>query len=136
MAGVPNGPWRVYKFGGSSLQHAAAFRQVAQIVLAQKKKQPGTRLAVVVSAMGGKPKVTDMLLDSVSVAERQDEASLGSCPPSVAANCAGCRAALRLAFSRSAAVKLLRSHVSGKLLQLGQAAPPIGHRIFQLQSWL
>lgn len=39
--------------------------------------QPNDSLAVVVSAMGGKPKVTDMLLDSVFAAAAQDTAKTG-----------------------------------------------------------
>lgn len=54
--------WIVHKFGGSSLADADRFANVAAIV----ESQPGTRKAVVVSAMGG---VTDALLGLVATAE-------------------------------------------------------------------
>ena len=70
--------WEVHKFGGTSVADASCFLKVASII----KSYAGgdKKLAVVVSAMGGKPKVTDLLLESVrAAAERCDtdvEASL------------------------------------------------------------
>lgn len=73
--------WLVHKFGGTSVANADCFRKVANIVEAQTEGvhwprtsgSPHLNIAVVVSAMGGKPKVTDLLLDTVSLAaERQD----------------------------------------------------------------
>ncbi|CAM9801436.1 unnamed protein product [Chrysoparadoxa australica] len=58
--------WAVHKFGGTSVADAASLAQVAEIVSSQMVGD--TRLAVVVSAMGGKPKVTDQLLRSVALA--------------------------------------------------------------------
>lgn len=62
----------LHKFGGSSLATADCFRQVAKIVIGQQNEH--ARVAVVVSAMGGKPKVTDMLLGMVDMALAGDEA--------------------------------------------------------------
>ena len=58
--------WKIHKFGGSSLADAACFRRVAGIVL----ESPGTRLGVVVSAMGG---MTDALINLAVLAERDDD---------------------------------------------------------------
>ena len=58
--------WQVYKFGGSSLADADCMRRVRDLVLAQDGT---TRLAVVVSAMGG---MTDALLALVERAVSGD----------------------------------------------------------------
>ena len=55
-------PWKVHKFGGSSLADAACFRRVAKLMAAAE----GNRLGVVVSAMGG---MTDDLLKLATLAE-------------------------------------------------------------------
>jgi aspartate kinase len=55
----------VMKFGGSSLESAAAIQQVADIVKQHLKQNP----VVVVSAMG---KTTDCLLDAAQAAARGD----------------------------------------------------------------
>ncbi len=60
-------PWRVHKFGGSSVADAACIERVAKII----EEDAGSRLAVVLSACSG---VTDALLALVSGAERQDAA--------------------------------------------------------------
>lgn len=60
-------PWRVHKFGGSSVADAACFRRVADILEAD----PAPRQAVVLSACRG---VTDDLLGLVDAAERRDAA--------------------------------------------------------------
>jgi aspartokinase/homoserine dehydrogenase 1 len=88
-------PWLVHKFGGTSVANAECFLTVAGIVehqlaiaaaIATATTKGGSvidstatsnavHLAVVVSAMGGKPKTTDLLLDSVkAAAERNSEA--------------------------------------------------------------
>jgi aspartokinase/homoserine dehydrogenase 1 len=54
--------WEVHKFGGTSVENAQCMRNVIEIMRPMIAK---TKVAVVVSAMGGKPKVTDLLLDSV-----------------------------------------------------------------------
>src|SRR5689334_23708443 len=59
--------WVVHKFGGTSVYDADCFRKVADII----ESQPGKRLAVVLSAAKG---TTDVLLNLVSLAERQDPA--------------------------------------------------------------
>lgn len=66
------GDWVVHKFGGTSVGSSDCMRQCIEIIKPLLKEQ---RVAVVVSAMGGKPKVTDLLLDSVhaAAAGRQDE---------------------------------------------------------------
>jgi bifunctional aspartokinase / homoserine dehydrogenase 1 len=62
-------PWRVHKFGGSSVKTADRMRQVANIV----GGETNARTAVVLSACGG---VTDALLRLVSAAERQEPSAL------------------------------------------------------------
>lgn len=74
--------WEIHKFGGTSVASASCFLKVASIIEEQigiidnKGSFTDTHknLAVVVSAMGGKPKVTDLLLDAVSFAALRDEA--------------------------------------------------------------
>ena len=84
--------WQVHKFGGTSVADADCFCKAAKIVEEQlgianenggKDNEtiktvtgPSYSLAVVVSAMGGKPKVTDLLLDSVTAASRRDDAEV------------------------------------------------------------
>ena len=57
--------WVVHKFGGTSVGSADAMRKCVNIIRPLLNEQ---RVAVVVSAIGGKPKVTDLLLDSVHAA--------------------------------------------------------------------
>lgn len=57
--------WVVHKFGGTSVGNADCMRQCVAII---KPLLELSRVAVVVSAMGGKPKVTDLLLDMVHAA--------------------------------------------------------------------
>ena len=70
--------WVVHKFGGTSVGSIDAIRRVKRIV--EAAAAGGDRIAVVVSAMGGKPKVTDILISLVALALRGDvqgyEASL------------------------------------------------------------
>jgi len=54
--------WDVHKFGGTSVGSADCMRKCIEIIKPLLKQK---RIAMVVSAMGGKPKVTDLLLDSV-----------------------------------------------------------------------
>jgi len=85
--------WQVHKFGGTSVADASCFTKVARIIEEQigidhdniinhdvnaqqnaaSTSTIDTNLAVVVSAMGGKPKVTDLLLKSVSAAASRNE---------------------------------------------------------------
>ena len=58
-------PWKIHKFGGSSLADAECFERVAGLVLADASK----RVGVVVSAMGG---MTDALLHLAVLAENDD----------------------------------------------------------------
>jgi aspartokinase/homoserine dehydrogenase 1 len=64
--------WTVHKFGGTSVANADCMRKCVEILKPHTKIQ---RVAVVVSALGGKPKVTDLLLDLVhaAAAGRKDE---------------------------------------------------------------
>lgn len=88
--------WQVHKFGGTSVADAACFLKVASIIEEQigiynpenenddKKivppvSEPSCNLAVVLSAMGGKPKVTDLLLQSVTAAANRDESEVDGC---------------------------------------------------------
>lgn len=67
--------WRVHKFGGTSVANAECFRQAAAIVEEQLQEHSPLNIAVVVSAMGGTPKVTDLLLSTVvaAAARHQDK---------------------------------------------------------------
>eukprot|EP01040_Poterioochromonas_malhamensis_P013267 gene13267-14571_t len=62
---MSNNSWIVHKFGGTSVGDASCMRKCIEIVRPLCSDQ---RVAVVVSAMGGKPKVTDLLLDLVHAA--------------------------------------------------------------------
>ena len=55
----------VHKFGGTSVGSADAMRKAIEIIIPKLKEN---RIGMVVSAMGGKPKVTDLLLNSVHAA--------------------------------------------------------------------
>ena len=72
--------WQVHKFGGTSVANAECFLQVAQIVedlISKDGYGSPFNVAVVLSAMGGKPvKVTDLLLQSVQFAALRDAASM------------------------------------------------------------
>lgn len=57
--------WVVHKFGGTSVGSAECIRKCVDII---KPELSTNRVAVVVSAMGGKPKVTDLLLEIVHAA--------------------------------------------------------------------
>ncbi|MEO6236018.1 MAG: bifunctional aspartate kinase/homoserine dehydrogenase I [Vicinamibacterales bacterium] len=63
-------PWRVHKFGGSSVADAACMERVARIL----EDDPRPRVAAVLSACRG---VTDALLALVSAAERQEDGDAG-----------------------------------------------------------
>ena len=79
--GFAGNTWQVHKFGGTSVANAECYRSAAKIVEDQlgihksddDSSNEGHRLAVVVSAMGGKPKTTDLLLQSVEAAARRDQ---------------------------------------------------------------
>lgn len=60
-------PFVVHKFGGTSVGNADCFAEVADIVSAIESP----RIAVVVSAIGGKPKVTDMLISLLGLAKQR-----------------------------------------------------------------
>jgi bifunctional aspartokinase / homoserine dehydrogenase 1 len=77
--------WIVHKFGGTSVASAECFQAVAQIVQQQaaataydeaNDTTAPVHIAVVLSAMGGKPKVTDLLLDAVKYAAERDNAQV------------------------------------------------------------
>ncbi|RLN60606.1 hypothetical protein BBJ29_005827 [Phytophthora kernoviae] len=57
----------VHKFGGTSVGSADCFAKVADIVSAVN----APRVAVVVSAIGGKPKVTDLLISLLELAKQR-----------------------------------------------------------------
>ena len=65
--------WEVHKFGGTSVGNADCMKKAIKIV---KNRLKESRIAMVVSAMGGKPKVTDMLLDTVHAAANNDQESI------------------------------------------------------------
>ncbi len=63
---VSRNPWKIHKFGGSSLTDADCFRRVAGLLL----ENDDERLVAVVSAMGG---MTDALLRLTLLAEQDDD---------------------------------------------------------------
>ena len=63
--------WEVHKFGGTSVANAECFLRAASIVEEQQQLSPDIQICVVVSAMGGKPKVTDLLLGTVDAASKR-----------------------------------------------------------------
>jgi aspartokinase/homoserine dehydrogenase 1 len=63
---MQNSPWKIHKFGGSSLADAECFRRVAGLML----DRADDRIGVVVSAMGG---MTDALLHLSVLAEHDDD---------------------------------------------------------------
>lgn len=65
---MDNNKFVVHKFGGTSVGSAECFAKVADIVAAL----PSPRVAVVVSAIGGKPKVTDMLISLLGLAKQRN----------------------------------------------------------------
>ena len=65
-AQMSDSPWKIHKFGGSSLRDADCFARVAGLLL----DYPDERIGVVVSAMGG---MTDALLHLAVLAERDND---------------------------------------------------------------
>jgi len=64
---VSKSPWKIHKFGGSSLLNADCFERAAGLLL----DYPDERIGVVVSAMAG---MTDALLNLAILAEQDDDA--------------------------------------------------------------
>mmetsp|Transcript_128283 Transcript_128283/g.222408 ORF Transcript_128283/g.222408 Transcript_128283/m.222408 type:complete len:927 (-) Transcript_128283:130-2910(-) len=62
--------WHVHKFGGTSVGDATCFRRVCDII--RDMGGESIRLAIVVSAMGGKPKTTDLLIQLTTHAAADD----------------------------------------------------------------
>lgn len=63
-------PWKIHKFGGTSLADADCFKRVAQILIDARNDENNVSLGVVVSAMAG---MTDSLLMLAVLAERDDK---------------------------------------------------------------
>mmetsp|Transcript_18505 Transcript_18505/g.27968 ORF Transcript_18505/g.27968 Transcript_18505/m.27968 type:complete len:951 (+) Transcript_18505:35-2887(+) len=86
VVGFDNLEWEVHKFGGTSVQNATCYESVATIIEEQlglvgpehDGPRPDINLAVVVSAMGGKPKTTDLLLSTVEAAANRDDETVES----------------------------------------------------------
>jgi aspartokinase len=75
--------WKVHKFGGTSVANADCFLRVAHILedalgLSRNDGEGAScpNLAIVVSAIGGKPKTTDLLLSTVQAAASRDDAGV------------------------------------------------------------
>lgn len=62
----------VHKFGGTSVGNAQCFAKVCDIVASVDNP----RIAVVVSAIGGKPKVTDLLIGLLALAKQRESAAI------------------------------------------------------------
>jgi bifunctional aspartokinase / homoserine dehydrogenase 1 len=75
-SGFADMPWKVHKFGGTSVADASCFVKVAEIVEGQLDSSSELHLCCVVSAMGGKPKTTDLLIESVSAAAARNGADV------------------------------------------------------------
>jgi aspartokinase/homoserine dehydrogenase 1 len=76
--GFDDKTWQVHKFGGTSVADASCLEKAASIIEEQltfsdNAERQVPNLAVVVSAMGGKPKVTDLLLSAVRAAANRDD---------------------------------------------------------------
>lgn len=72
-------PWQVHKFGGTSVATAECFLAVARVLEHELEIDPvHSCIAIVVSAVGGKPKVTDLLLDTVKAAAQRDAQGVDS----------------------------------------------------------
>ncbi|RLO08995.1 hypothetical protein DYB28_006099, partial [Aphanomyces astaci] len=67
-------PFVVHKFGGTSVGNATAMKAVREIIA----NVANDRIAVVVSAMGGKPKVTDLLISLVELAKTRQQDAIAS----------------------------------------------------------
>mmetsp|Transcript_6045 Transcript_6045/g.9582 ORF Transcript_6045/g.9582 Transcript_6045/m.9582 type:complete len:947 (+) Transcript_6045:144-2984(+) len=78
VVGFADLQWEVHKFGGTSVENAACYESVATIIeeqigiVGQSSIPCDINLTVVVSAMGGKPKTTDLLLSTVEAAANRD----------------------------------------------------------------
>ncbi|GMH82745.1 hypothetical protein TL16_g09366 [Triparma laevis f. inornata] len=72
----PSVPWSVFKFGGTSVSSAKNYKNCAKISLDDMQSKPENDFAIVVSAMGGKPKTTDLLLGLVEAASTRDDAAV------------------------------------------------------------
>ena len=71
----PRGPhWEVHKFGGACVADAGVIAQGVSMVADCASR--GISPFLVVSAMGGSPKVTDLLMQAVEDAEKRDESYL------------------------------------------------------------
>lgn len=67
-------PWKIHKFGGTSLADADCFKQVAGLLSQARERAPAVSLGVVVSAMGG---MTDKLYRLSVMAEGDDDGFIG-----------------------------------------------------------
>ncbi|GIL88501.1 hypothetical protein Vretimale_15367 [Volvox reticuliferus] len=78
VSGVRGANWQVHKFGGTCMASADRIRAAAELMVASVG--PDTSTCVVVSAMGNHPtspiKVTDLILNMIKKASRQDAAFL------------------------------------------------------------
>ncbi|GLI70404.1 hypothetical protein VaNZ11_015124 [Volvox africanus] len=78
VSGVRGAHWQVHKFGGTCMASADRIRAAAELMIASVG--PDTSTCVVVSAMGNHPtspiKVTDLILNMINKASRQDAAFL------------------------------------------------------------
>jgi len=68
--------WEVHKFGGTSVASSSNYMHCQNIISSRLSQSQGS-IAVVVSAMGGSPKTTDLLLDLV-----KEAAATALTPPS------------------------------------------------------
>jgi len=66
---MTSGGWEVHKYGGTCVGSAERIKKGAQLII----DSPGDRKLLIVSAMGGVPKVTDLLLGVLAKASRRDE---------------------------------------------------------------
>jgi len=116
--GFDNKMWQVHKFGGTSVANADCLVKAASIVeeqiniLDNSQEDNGvvpasgvTNLAVVVSAMGGKPKVTDLLLDSVDAAANRDDGMVNEKLNFILEKHSNCLDALQIDAAKSQALK-------------------------------
>ena len=68
--------WIVHKLGGTCMGNADRIKLAAQLAIEEQTKSEDTSVMMVVSAMGGDPKVTDMLLNAIDAAASRQESKV------------------------------------------------------------
>lgn len=75
--------WMVHKLGGTCMGTAERIATAAKLAMDEHSKDASRNVMIVVSAMGGTPKVTDVLLDAIDAAARRDTSSVNGALDSI-----------------------------------------------------